>query len=84
MTTRILKRIKRRPSYLILACGLLSVPLFGCSRSEPTAETATTATNPAPGNNGAGQSKPSGAVPDMTSRPAPTGVATGLQGGKKE
>jgi len=66
---------------LLCGCIALSVSLAGCQKDETT--TIKAAAPPPSAANGAGGKQGPGVI-DMSVHPAPAGVKTGLEGGKKD
>lgn len=78
-TDRCLK-MKNRRFMALAGIGLIAV-LAGCSKQEATNTNVPPPSPPTP--TAGGVKQPGGATPDMNVYPAPAGVKTGLEGGRK-
>jgi hypothetical protein len=77
----------RRPIIEISLVSMLLVSivvsLTGCSRSEDAAQSSAPKAPPAVQAATPGKTQGGGGIPDMNVYPAPAGVKTGIEGGKK-
>jgi len=67
--------------FLALAGMILLLAFVGCSKQEATNTNVPPPSAPTP--TAGGVKQPGGATPDMNVYPAPAGVKTGLEGGRK-